>query len=146
MLYAAERLVELASDPLLTGDDTRNMNFAVPREGVGIVEAPRGTLIHHYETDANGIITGANLIVATLNNSAAISMSIEKAARGLIHAGKADDGILNMVEMAFRAYDPCLSCATHAQPGKMPLELAFYKQGKLDHTLRRDESGEQRII
>jgi F420-non-reducing hydrogenase large subunit len=146
VLYAAERLVELSSDSDLTGDDIRNMDFATPVEGIGAVEAPRGTLIHHYTTDANGIITGANLIVATLNNSAAINMSIEKAARTLIRDGNVDDGLLNMVEMAFRAYDPCLSCATHAMPGKMPLVVGFLRNGKHEFSLVRDEKGNRHII
>ena len=89
----------------------------------GSVEAPRGTLTHHYFTDENGIFTKANLIVGTTNNNAPISMSIKRAAQALIHKGKVDNGILNMVEMAFRAYDPCLSCATHSLPGQMPLEV-----------------------
>ena len=141
VLYAAEHMVELADNSELTGDDTRNMQLATPKVGVGVVEAPRGTLIHHYTTDDNGIITGANLIVATLNNSAAINMSIEKAARGLIHNGEADDGILNMVEMAFRAYDPCLSCATHARPGEMPLVLSFFEKSRKVYTLVRNQDG-----
>jgi F420-non-reducing hydrogenase large subunit len=123
VLYAAERLVELASCEELTSPDIRNMALQTPSEGVGIVEAPRGTLIHHYKTDGNGIITQANLIVATIGNSAAINMSIEKAAKKLISNGNVTDGLLNMVEMAFRAYDPCLSCATHSLPGTMPLEV-----------------------
>ena len=123
VLFAAERLVELALCEELTSPDIRNMNLQTPTQGVGIVEAPRGTLIHHYQTDANGIITQANLIVATVGNSAAINMSIEKAAKKLITNGNVSDGLLNMVEMAFRAYDPCLSCATHALPGKMPLKV-----------------------
>jgi F420-non-reducing hydrogenase large subunit len=141
VLYAAEHLVELADTPELTSEDVRNMNYSTPKVGVGVVEAPRGTLIHHYKTDDNGIVTGANLIVATLNNSAAINMSVEKAARGLIHNGKADEGILNMVEMAFRAYDPCLSCATHARPGEMPLELSFFKKDRKVYILTRDQAG-----
>jgi F420-non-reducing hydrogenase large subunit len=123
VLYAAERLAELAAHEALTSPDIRNMALATPREGVGIVEAPRGTLIHHYVADENGIIRRANLIVATLNNAAAINMSIATAAKRLIKNNIVNDGLLNMVEMAFRAYDPCLSCATHALPGKMPLEL-----------------------
>jgi len=78
------------------------------------------------------------LIVATVNNSAAMCMSIEKAARGLIKGGKVSDGLLNMVEMAFRAYDPCLACATHSLPGNMPLEIKIRNlDGKLIKTLRR---------
>jgi len=106
---------------------------------VGIVEAPRGTLIHHYQTDERGIITKANLIVATQNNSAAINMSIEKAAKSLIKKGNVPDGILNMIEMAFRAYDPCHACATHSLTGSMPLEVNVYDaEGELIKQLRRD--------
>ena len=98
--------------------------YQTPREGVGIVEAQRGTLTHHYMTDERGLVTKANLIVGTTNNHAAISMSIKKAAQGVIKKGVVvDSGILNMVEMAFRAYDPCFSCATHSLPGKMPLTV-----------------------
>lgn len=123
LLYAAERLLQLAQDKEILDPHIRNIPTAVPEEGIGVVEAPRGTLYHHYKTDENGIITNVNLIVATLNNSAAICMSIEKAARELIKGGNVSDGLLNMVEMAFRAYDPCLACATHSLPGNMPLEV-----------------------
>jgi F420-non-reducing hydrogenase large subunit len=91
-----------------------------------VVEAPRGTLFHHYETDERGIVTRANLIVATQNNSARIAMSVEKAAKGLIRNGKADDGLMNMIEMAFRAYDPCNACATHTLPGQVPLVIRLF--------------------
>lgn len=120
-MYAAERVVELANDSELTSPDVVNLPTETPKEGVGIVEAPRGTLIHHYQTDDKGILTKVNLIVATVNNAAPIWMSIEKAAKSLIHNGEVSDGLLNMVEMAFRAYDPCHACATHSLPGKMPL-------------------------
>ncbi len=125
-LYASERVLELARDPELTSPDIVNLPTATPQEGIGIVEAPRGTLIHHYQTDDRGILTKVNLIVATQNNSAAINMSVEKAAKSLIKNGEVPDGILNMVEMAFRAYDPCMACATHSLPGKMPLEVNVY--------------------
>lgn len=121
MLQAAETMVRLANDPVTAGKDIRNIPTATPSLGYGVVEAPRGTLIHHYETDEAGLVREANLIVATQNNAARIAMSVEKAARGLIHDGKVDDGLLNMVEMAFRAYDPCHGCATHSLPGQMPL-------------------------
>jgi F420-non-reducing hydrogenase large subunit len=86
------------------------------------VEAPRGTLTHHYTTDSRGIVTKVNLIVGTTNNYAPISMSINKVARGLIKRGvDVTEGTLNIIEMAFRAYDPCFGCATHSMPGKMPL-------------------------
>lgn len=122
LLYCAERMVELSDAPELTSEQIRNMQFDVPKEGVGIVEAPRGTLIHHYQTDERGIMTGCNLIVATVSNAAIICMGIEKAAKKLIRNGKVDDGLLNMVEMTFRSYDPCLSCATHAL-GRTPLNV-----------------------
>jgi F420-non-reducing hydrogenase large subunit len=128
-LYASERVLELAQDPEITSDDIVNLPTETPKEGMGVVEAPRGTLIHHYQTDDNGIITKANLIVATQNNSAAINMSVEKAAKALIKKGNVPDGILNMIEMAFRAYDPCHACATHSLPGRTPLEVSVYDAG-----------------
>ncbi len=139
ILYAAERWVELASDPEITGPDYRAVPTETPDEGVGVVEAPRGTLYHHYKTDENGIIKEANLIVGTTNNNAPINMSVKKAAQGLIKNGKVSDGLLNMVEMAFRAYDPCLGCATHTLPGQMPLIIRIYNDRKeLMEELRRD--------
>jgi F420-non-reducing hydrogenase large subunit len=123
LLYAAERMLELATDPEITSPDVRTIPTETPTVGVGIVEAPRGTLTHHYETDENGILTRVNLIVGTTNNNAPITLSIKKAAKAVIHGGVVSDAILNMVEMAFRSYDPCLSCATHSLPGQMPLEV-----------------------
>ncbi|MGD0899747.1 MAG: Ni/Fe hydrogenase subunit alpha [Thermoguttaceae bacterium] len=125
LLYAAERWVELAADPEITGKEYRTLPTETPTEGVGCVEAPRGTLTHHYTTDERGILTKVNLIVGTTNNNAAISMSVKKAAQGLIHKGQVREGLLNQVEMAFRAYDPCFGCATHSLPGQMPLEVTL---------------------
>jgi len=122
LLYSAERLLELAQDPEVASPNFRTLPTATPEEGVGTVEAMRGTLTHHYQTDKNGLVTKANLIVGTTNNNAPISMSIKRAAQKLIQPGKeVGQGLLNMVEMAFRLYDPCLSCATHSLPGEMPL-------------------------
>jgi F420-non-reducing hydrogenase large subunit len=123
LLYASERMLELATDPEITDPNVRTIPTETPTVGVGIVEAPRGTLTHHYETDENGILTKVNLIVGTTNNNAPITLSIKKAAAAVIHEGVVNDGILNMVEMAFRSYDPCFSCATHSLPGQMPLEV-----------------------
>ena len=123
LLYAAERWVELATDPEITSDNFRTLPTEKPTEGVGIVEAPRGTLTHHYWTDERGVTTRVNLVVGTTNNYAPMSMSIKKAAQSLIKKGEVSEGLLNMVEMAFRLYDPCLSCATHSLPGQMPLEV-----------------------
>jgi F420-non-reducing hydrogenase large subunit len=140
LLYAAERMLELVADPEITSDDVRAMPTQAPTEGVGTVEAPRGTLTHHYWTDERGIITRVNLIVGTTNNHAPIAMSIDRAARGLIRAGVVvDDGLLDRIEMAFRAYDPCFGCATHSLPGEMPLEVTIRdaRGGTVD-VLRRD--------
>jgi F420-non-reducing hydrogenase large subunit len=142
LLFAAERLRELANDPELTGDDHRRIPTATPDEGIGVVEAPRGTLFHHYVTDDRGIVEQANLIVATQNNSARIAMSVERAAKGTISGGHVDDEILDKIEMAFRAYDPCHACATHTLPGNMPLILNVHDGGG-DPVLRiqRDTDG-----
>ncbi len=123
LLYAAERMLELTKDPEITDPNVRPVITNTPTEGIGSVEAPRGTLTHHYKTDENGILTDVNLIVGTTNNYAPIAMSIKKAAQGLIKNGEVNEGLLNMVEMAFRNYDPCMSCATHSLPGQMPLEI-----------------------
>ncbi|MEN6407978.1 MAG: Ni/Fe hydrogenase subunit alpha [Thermoguttaceae bacterium] len=125
LLYAAERWVELATDSEITSKEYRTLPTKTPTDGVGCVEAPRGTLTHHYTTDERGILTKVNLIVGTTNNNAPICMSVKKAAQGLIHKGKVSEGLLNMVEMAFRAYDPCFGCATHSLPGQMPLEVTL---------------------
>ena len=108
-------------------------------EGIGCVEAPRGTLTHHYATDERGIVTKVNLIVGTTNNNAPICMSVKKAAQGLIKKGNVSEGLLNMVEMAFRAYDPCFGCATHNLPGEMPLEVRLRDpQGNLVERLTQN--------
>ncbi len=127
LLSGAEMALDLIRDPEITSTHIRNIPTEIPTEGVGIVEAPRGTLTHHYTTDERGILTKVNLIVGTTNNYAPISMSINKAARGLIKKGvEVTEGTLNKIEMAFRAYDPCFGCATHYLPGKMPMEVRIY--------------------
>ncbi len=140
ILYAAEHMYNLCRDKEITDTNVRKIPETTPREGVGSVEAPRGTLIHHYWTDERGIVTKVNLIVGTTNNNAAICMSLKKAAQGLIKKGvTVNQGILNMVEMAFRAYDPCFSCATHSLPGQMPLIINFRDlDGNITRTIKRD--------
>jgi F420-non-reducing hydrogenase large subunit len=120
-LQAAEVVLAYSEDPEILSRDIRRVPTEVPTEGVGVVEAPRGTLIHHYKTDTRGILTFVNLLVATVHNAAPIQMAIKKAAQAVIHHGRVDDGLLNQVEMAFRAFDPCHACATHSLPGDMPL-------------------------
>ncbi len=129
LLYVTERAKELVDDPEITSTKIRNP-VGEPGEGFGVVEAARGTLIHHYKLDKNGLVEKANLVVATTNNAGAITMSVRDAAKGLIKKGKVDDGLLNMVEMAFRAYDPCFACATHTLPGGMPFEVNIYDKNK----------------
>ncbi len=140
MIYAAERFLELASDPEIVDPNVRRLPSVVPKVGMGVVEAPRGTLFHHYETDERGIVTLANLIVASQNNAARMSLSVDKAARALIdRSATSDEGLLNMVEMAFRAYDPCLGCASHSLPGSMPLKVSIRDAGgNLVREIRRD--------
>lgn len=124
LLHAAERMIELADDPELTDPNVRVAVSGVPGRGVGHVEAPRGTLIHDYETDADGLLTRVNLIVGTTHNHAPIALSVRNAARSLIRAGRApDEAILNRIEMVVRSYDPCISCASHTFPGGMPLRV-----------------------
>jgi len=137
LLYAAERAAELCKDPEITSVKVRNQP-GEPGEGVGIVEAARGTLIHHYVLDKDALIRDVNLIVATTNNYPAICMSIRDAAKGLIHDNNVSEGLLNMVEMAFRAYDPCFGCASHFAIGQMPLTVEIYShEKKLMKTVQR---------
>ena len=138
--YAAEKVMELIKDPEITSPKFRTIPTEIPHEGIGIVEAPRGTLTHHYITDEKGIVQKANLIVGTTNNNAPISMSIKRAAMGLIHKGvEVTEPVLNKIEMAFRAYDPCFGCATHTLPGQMPLIVRVYgSNGEIISETKRD--------
>lgn len=142
MLYAAERMLELSRDPGITNLDIRNIPASTPKEGVGVVEAPRGTLTHHYVTDEKGLIRKCNLIVGTTNNHAAICLAIKKAAQDLIKQGREiTEGLLNRIELSWRAYDPCMGCATHALPGQLPLEVKIYdSDGHVVRTLNQFDS------
>lgn len=140
-LYAAERVVELCNDPEITDKKVRNIPDPgeYRGEGIGGIEAPRGSLIHHYKADKDGLMIELNLIVATAFNYAGMNMSVKKAAKALIRKGKYDQGILNMIEMAFRAYDPCFSCATHSLPGTMPIMVnIFNEKRKLIDVIKRE--------
>lgn len=138
LMYASERLLELIRDPEITSKEVRTIPTATPTEGIGCVEAPRGTLFHHYWTDEEGLVRKVNLLVATGHNNGAICLSVKKAAQGLIKKFQVQEGLLNMVEMAFRAYDPCYACATHSLPGRMPLTVNIYdSQRNLWETLNR---------
>ncbi len=122
LLYSAERARELIDDDDVVSKDVRVKVERKAGEGVGVIEAPRGTLIHHYWANDSGKIEKANLIVATVQNNPAMDMSVNEVAREFVRGGKIEEGALNMVEMAIRCYDPCLSCATHAI-GQMPLVI-----------------------
>lgn len=138
LLYATERAKELIKDPEITSQKIRSP-VGEPGEGMGVTEAARGTLIHHYKLTRDGLIEKANLIVATTSNAGAINMSIREAAKGVISKGNISNATLNMVEMAFRAYDPCFACATHTLPGGMPLEVNVYGHNKkLLRTLKQN--------
>lgn len=140
LLYAAERMLELADDEEITSPEIRRIPEIIKGTGIGCVEAPRGTLTHHYTCDDRGVLTAVNLIVGTTNNHAAISMSIRKAAEQLIRAGVIiEEGLLNRIEMAFRLYDPCFSCATHSLPGSMALTVTIRDNaGQPLRSLRRE--------
>jgi F420-non-reducing hydrogenase large subunit len=139
-LYCAETTLRLAHDPEIASPDIRAIPTKAPSSGVGVVEAARGTLYHHYVTDSRGMIKSVNLIVATVQNNAAMNMSVKKAAEKLICEGTVSDEILDRVEMAFRAYDPCLACATHALTGHMPLEVNLWQGGRRVRRLARENS------
>lgn len=131
LLNAAEKCLEISRDKEITGDNARAELTHVTGEGVGIVEAPRGTLIHHYNTDDKGIVTDANIVVATTHNKGPINLAVRKAAKHFIKNGNVDEGILNHIEMAFRPYDLCLGCATHAvQLGSSPVEIEIFNKEK----------------
>jgi len=121
-LYAIERAKEILLDPDVLSTDLATDYAALTGEGVGCLEAPRGTLFHHYKTDANGMLTKVNLIVATGHNNWAMSNSVEMVAKTYVDGKKLTEGMLNRVEAAIRAYDPCLSCSTHAI-GAMPMVI-----------------------
>jgi NAD-reducing hydrogenase large subunit len=128
MLHVTEKMGELLNDADILSPHVRA--FAEPNceEGVGISEAPRGTLLHHYKVDSNGLIRWANLIIATGNNNLALNRGVKQAATYFIRDGKLSDGALNRVEAVVRAFDPCLSCSTHAA-GEMPLRIDLLGPG-----------------
>ncbi len=125
LVYNAEHVLELLNDPEITSRETRIAVKPRAARGIGCIEAPRGTLIHDYETDDNGMVTNVNLIVGTTHNNAPINMSVKQAATLLIKDGVYDQEILNKVEMSIRAYDPCMSCATHSLDGTLPVKITI---------------------
>jgi len=136
LLYNAEYANQLLADPELCAPETRIACAPRAGRGVGTVEAPRGTLIHDYTTDKDAIVTDCNLIVGTTHNNAAINMSVKRAANDMIKGGIYDQGTLNRIEMAIRAYDPCFSCATHELNGRVPVKVTIVcSNGKIRDVL-----------
>ncbi len=136
-VYTAERTVELLNDDRITSQDTWKTVEPRAAQGVGLIEASRGTLIHDYTTDENGILTDVNLIVATNHNQGPINMSVKTAAMQLIKDGNYDAGIMNQIEMAIRCYDPCMSCAVHSVGGGIATELRIIShKGELIDTIK----------
>jgi NAD-reducing hydrogenase large subunit len=141
LLHCGEAIRELLQDPdLLVGELRAHGDMR--EKGIGVLEAPRGTLFHHYEIDQDGLVRKANLIVSTTNNNQAMNESIRQVAARYLDGHELNEPLLNQIEVAIRAYDPCLSCATHAV-GKMPLEIELVDpQGQVVDRILRRASGE----
>jgi NAD-reducing hydrogenase large subunit len=123
MLHAVEVIAKLLADPALLAGDLVTSGVR-QRHGVGMIEAPRGTLIHDYEVGDDDLVTRCNLIVSTTHNNQAMNEAVRAVARDYLDGQELTEGLLNHIEVAIRAYDPCLSCATHAL-GQMPLEVTL---------------------
>lgn len=137
MLYGFERIEQLLNTPDILSHRVRAEAMPNSNEGIGVAEAPRGTLIHHYQIDDNGLITHANLIIATGHNNLAMDRSVYEVAREYVKSAKMNEGMLNRVEAVIRTFDPCLSCSTHAV-GQMPLHLELLApDGTLLETMTR---------
>jgi NAD-reducing hydrogenase large subunit len=140
VLYCAEGIKDLLHDPDLLGHELKVSGEMRPR-GIGVIEAPRGTLFHDYEINEDGLVTRANLIVSTTNNNRAMNQSVCRVAHDLLDGREVTEPLLNQIEVSIRAYDPCLSCATHAL-GKMPLEVELLDaEGRQVHRLVKDSRG-----
>lgn len=138
LLYSAERVGQILNDPDVLSSDIIAISGELQTQGVGVVEAPRGTLIHHYWIDEDGVMQKANLIVSTGHNNWAISKAVDDVAKNFVDGKKLKEGMLNMVEGAIRCYDPCFSCSTHAI-GKMPLLVELKStDGILLDTVKRE--------
>ena len=141
LLHCAEAIAELLDDTDISGKDLL-VKGELQSSGTGVIEAPRGTLFHQYEINADGIIEKANLIVSTTNNNQAMNESIRSVANQYLDGNQLTEALLNQVEVAVRAYDPCLSCATHAM-GKMPLQINLVnQQDELVDRLQKSATGQ----
>ena len=141
LLHCAEKIKELLNDPEILGTDLVNRGAERNSFGIGVIEATRGTLFHHYEVDENDLIRKANLIVSTTNNNQAMNESIRRVADKYLSGKQLTEGLLNTIEVAIRAYDPCLSCATHAPGRRTPKQPGCHcrspaKKQRWQHQLR----------
>jgi NAD-reducing hydrogenase large subunit len=138
VLFCLETAKRLLADPDIQSENIRSKAFVNNPEGIGVTEAPRGTLIHHYKVDPQGMITWHNMVIATEHNNIAYNMAITQVAKKYIKARELQEGMLNRVEAVIRAFDPCLSCATHAL-GSMPLDIQLiaYDGALLDRKIRQ---------
>jgi len=138
IVYSIERIQQLLEDPNITRSNVRSNAGPNNMVGIGVTEAPRGTLIHHYRTDESGIVNWANLIVATGHNSLAMNRGVLQVAKHYLNGSSLSEGMLNRVEAVIRTFDPCLSCSTHAF-GKMPIHVKLIdSQGHVLQELKRD--------
>jgi NAD-reducing hydrogenase large subunit len=138
ILYGIERIEQILSEPDILDKHVRA--FAEPNrfEGIGVAEAPRGTLFHHYKIDRNGLITSVNLVIATGHNNLAMNRSVKQVAQHYVKSSHLQEGMLNRVEAVIRCFDPCLSCSTHAI-GQMPLHIRLIgPDGELLDEMKRD--------
>jgi len=137
ILFCLEHAREILQDKETYSDNVQAKASANRTEGIGVAEAPRGTLIHHYKTDREGIVTWVNMIIATENNNLAYNKAVTQVAKKYVHGKKLSEGLLNRVEAVIRAFDPCLSCATHAW-GNMALDVQLFdSEGRLTDRLTR---------
>jgi NAD-reducing hydrogenase large subunit len=137
LLFCLERVKELLGDPEILGNDVQAKASFNRREGFGVIEAPRGTLFHHYKANGEGIITWVNLVIATVHNNLAFNKAVTQVARRYVDGQKLNEGMLNRVEVMVRAFDPCLSCSTHMWRN-MPLSIVLYdSEGRVLDELTR---------
>ncbi|MDE2389575.1 MAG: Ni/Fe hydrogenase subunit alpha [Betaproteobacteria bacterium] len=141
LLHCAESIHALLHDPDITGTDLLAEKGEYQPHGIGVIEAPRGTLFHHYHVNNEGLVTQANLIVSTTSNNQAMNESVRVVANQYLDGQEITEALLNHLEVAVRAYDPCLSCATHAL-GKMPLQVTLQdREGNVIHQLTKGMDG-----
>ena len=138
ILFALEKISETVADPKITDTRVRSQAGVNQMLGVGVSEAPRGTLFHEYQVDENGILQKVNLIIATGQNNLAMNYTVRQIAKAYVSGRQLNEGILNRIEHGIRTFDPCLSCSTHAM-GQMPIHIQLMaKDGEIIDEMSRD--------